>query len=482
MNLSQPNAISPPEPLSKRDDFVLVDTVFRDYDIRGLAYSELDEEFALRLGRALGQLVLKRGQRSIYIARDGRLSSAELTEALSNGLRLSGCEVINLGESTTPILNFAIHHRANVTCGVMVTASHNPGPYNGFKIVLEKDVISGHGLQELKAMMSANHFPSQIKAKLTNLEITPQYLEHIISDSRVNYPFKLVIDGGNAVAGQIAVSLFERLGCVVEPLFCEVDGNFPNHDPNPSDEKNLKALITKVKATQADLGLAFDGDGDRIVVVTGNGKIVWPDRLMMIFVKGILQDYPGSPIVFDVKSSKRLTEIVEECGGVPVLSKTGHAHIRKSVREKNALIGGEFSGHIFFNDRWSGFDDRLYAAVRLLEILCDQEIPATSLNKLVSEFRTSSYTPEILVPVLETEKFELMDTLTNRCLFTDATINRVDGMRVEYEQGWGLVRPSNTTPNLTLRFEAEDEIQLEEIKRRFREELRPFINHIEDYI
>lgn len=482
MNLSQPNVIPSPESLSKRDDFVIVDTVFRDYDIRGLAYKEINEEFALRLGRALGKLVLKQGQRCIYIARDGRLSSAELAEALSNGLRLSGCQVINLGESTTPILNFAIHHRANVTCGVIVTASHNPGPYNGFKIVLEKEVISGQRLQELKAMMSANHFPSQIEAKLTNLEIMPLYLEHIICDSRVNYPFKLVIDGGNAVAGQIAVSLFERMGCVVEPLFCEVDGHFPNHDPNPSDEKNLKALITHVKATQADLGLAFDGDGDRLVVVTDNGKIVWPDQLMMIFVKGILKSHPGSPIVFDVKSSKRLTELVEECGGVPVISKTGHAHIRKSVQEENALIGGEFSGHIFFNDRWNGFDDGLYAAVRLLEILCEQEMPSASLNQLISEFRTSSYTPEILVPVPETAKFELMDTLINKCLFADATINKVDGMRVEYEQGWGLVRSSNTTPNLTLRFEAEDEIQLEEIKQHFRKELKPFINHIEDYI
>ena len=468
MNLSQPNAISSPEPLSKRDDFVLVDTVFRDYDIRGLAYSELDEEFALRLGRALGQLVLKRDLRAIYIARDGRLSSAGLAEALSNGLRLSGCQVINLGESTTPILNFAIHHRANVTCGVMVTASHNPGPYNGFKIVLEKDVISGHGLQELKAMMSANHFPTQIKAKLTNLAITPQYLEHIISDSRVNYPFKLVIDGGNAVAGQIAVSLFERLDCVVEPLFCEVDGNFPNHHPDPSKLENLQDLIDGVISNNADLGLAFDGDGDRVGLITNTGENIFPDKYMMMLSENILSQQPG-PIVFDVKCSNHLDELIAKNNGVPVMAPTGHFHIKRAIKENNALLGGEMSGHIFFNDKWYGFDDGPYSGARIIEALSEYQ-GNKSISDIMKTYPESFSTPELNIDVTDENKFQIVEKFISENNLQGEEIT-IDGLRVNYKNGWGLIRASNTSPKLVLRFEGNTIEDMNNIQSEFLSEL-----------
>ena len=478
---SNPNAIQ--SLATEHSAFELVDAVFRDYDIRGLAGSELNPEFALRLGKVLGQLITTLNQNSIFVARDGRLSSGMLAESMCAGLRYSGCDVYDLGETTTPVLNFAICHGDTADCGVMITASHNPGRYNGFKIVLEGQGISSEGLQELKTMMAANDAPVRPEGGSTTLNVIPSYLDYIVADNRLSHPFKLVIDGGNSVAGPIAVALFERLGCHVNPIFCIIDGHFPNHDPNPSDPKNLQPLIEHVKSTNADLGLAFDGDGDRLVVVSGLGEIVWPDRLMMIFARALLPDNIGSKIVFDVKSSKRLSEVIEQYSGIPIMCKTGHSHIRKSVKDVNALLGGEFSGHLFFNDRWFGFDDGCYAAVRLLEILSTQtygRIP--SLDEVITEFKETSFTPEILIPVAENDKFMIMDTLSSECKFPDGAISSLDGLRVKYKYGWGLIRASNTTPNLTLRFEAEDDLQLDAIKQRFLIELGPFINHLEDYI
>ena len=462
-------------------NFAAPDVVFRDYDIRGIAGTEITPEFASRLGKTIGSIILKNGHSAIYIGRDGRLSSPQLCEAMQNGLLSTGCNVIDLGEITTPILNFAVHHSGQSSCGIMVTASHNPGRYNGFKIIIKGQVIAGPTLQLLKPMLNAAEFTVSDGGQYFQRDITTQYVRHIIEESSIDRSFKIVVDGGNAVAGPVALKLFDSLGCMAFPLHCEVDGRFPNHEPNPADEKNLQELITKVKDVKADLGFAFDGDGDRIVVISANGEIVWPDKLMMIFARDILARNPGADIVFDVKSSKRLAETVRKHSGRPVMCKTGHAHVRKAVHHNNAPLGGEFSGHIFFNDRWKGFDDGVYAAVRLLEILCAQQ-DYQALDSIVAEFSNSSYTPEILIPVDEAEKFSLIDTLVAGCQFNGAQVITLDGLRVEYSSGWGLIRASNTSANLTLRFEADDDKSLEDIRQRFQRELAPFINHIEDYI
>jgi phosphomannomutase/phosphoglucomutase len=463
--------------------FNLVHTVFRDYDIRGIAFSEINQEFAMRLGKALGRLILQRDKDSIYVGRDGRLSSDKLTRSLCEGLLASGCNVFDLGLTTTPIMNFAIFHQEQSCCGVMVTASHNPGSYNGFKMVLQKEIISNEEIQNLKDTMNTNLFAPNSRGFYSSIDILPLYLNYIIDNTQITQKFNLVIDGGNAVAGGIAATLFEKLGCNVERLFCDVDGNFPNHDPNPADEKNLTMLIDRVKLQNADLGIALDGDGDRLVVISAAGEVVWPDRLMMIFAQAILPDNPGSTDIFDVKSSIRLEELIVENSGIPLMSKTGHSHIRQAVRESNAILGGEFSGHIFFNDRWNGFDDGLYAAVRLLELLCrsDSDKPANIESKL-SKFDKSYFTPEILIPIAETEKFELMEKLISHCDFGDAQVTTLDGLRIHRCKSWGLIRPSNTTPNLTLRFEADNIVELGIIKASFRNQLKPFIHKIEEYI
>jgi len=469
--------------LFPENEFLAQASVFREYDIRGLANSEITDEFAKYLGVALGELALSRNQQAFFVGRDARLSSPSLAESLCTGLKSAGCHVFNLGEVTTPILNFAIDRDPTCKSGVMVTASHNAAVYNGFKIIIGGDVVSGQELQKLRSAFKHANFPPKISAPQSPKKIIPQYSQCIVGDSCIDRPFNLVIDAGNSVAGPIAVDLFKNLGCSVEPLYCDVDGSFPNHEPNPSDEKNLQDLIAKVVSTGSDLGFAFDGDGDRLVVISGSGAIVWPDRLMMVFARDLLEKMPGGDIVFDVKSTMRLKELVIECKGLPTVCKTGHSHIRKAVRDQNALIGGEFSGHIFFNDRWGGFDDGLYAGMRLLEILCQQyDGRIKTLDEIVSEFKPSSYSPEILIPVPEDRKFALMENLQNNCVFGGAKIVRLDGMRVEYSGGWGLVRASNTTPNLTLRFEADDDVQLGKIKTQFRKELNPFINHLEDYI
>ena len=463
--------------------FVLPDVVFRDYDIRGIADSQITPEFALRLGKAIGSIILQNGHTAIYIGRDGRLSSPQLAEALEAGLLSTGCNVINLGEITTPVLNFAVHHCGQSSCGIMVTASHNPAVYNGFKIIIQRQVISGKALQLLKPMLMAEKFTENESGQSLSRDIISQYVRHIVENSSIDRSFRLVIDAGNSVAGPVALKLFDSLGCMAFPINCEVDGSFPNHEPNPADEKNLKQLISKVKEVKADLGLAFDGDGDRLVVISGKGEIIWPDQLMMIFARDILKRNPGADIVFDVKSSKRLAEMIRKHSGRPVMCKTGHSHVRKAVHHNKAPLGGEFSGHIFFNDRWKGFDDGPYAATRLLEVLCSQRDSAEkTLDQIIASFDPSSFTSEILIPVPDDEKFELIQTLLSGCQFGGAQIISLDGLRAEYPYGWGLIRASNTSANLTLRFEADDDASLEQVKQAFRRELLPFINQIEDYI
>ena len=460
------------------DTFVLPDLVFRDYDIRGVAGEEITEEFARRLGKTVGSLVLRRGNSAIYLGRDGRSSSNELTLALREGLLSTGCNVIDLGEIITPALNFAINYSGQSSCGIMVTASHNPGNFNGFKIIVQGQVLSGDMLQLLKPIMIVENFTRGVGEYFSRVVI-PQYVRQIFEDIGIVREFKIVVDGANSVSGPVAVELFESLGCEVVPLYCDIDGSFPNHEPNPSDEFNLLDLRARVASEDADLGFAFDGDGDRLVVITGAGKICWPDKLMMLFARDILQTSPGASIVYDVKSSQKLAEIIRQNKGEPVMCKTGHSHVRKAVQEVNAPLGGEFSGHIFFNDRRKGFDDGLYAAARLLEILT---ATYKNLDQLLDELDSSVYTGEILIPVNEQDKFALMRQIANECEFKGTRIMRLDGLRVEYPQGWGLIRASNTSANLTLRFEADDHNILGYIKQTFKYKLSGLIPNIEDYL
>lgn len=464
----------------------LPDVVFRDYDIRGYAQTEIDAEFAQRLGNSLAYILKQDNHHSVYVGRDCRLSSPLLAKALKKGLICAGINVIELGMVTTSVLNYAIHHGGQSTCGIMVTASHNPKEYNGFKIIIRDQVIAGETLQRIKSQMQQLSTHSGSFGQEVPQLLISDYLQQIVENCRVKPGFKIVVDSGNGVAGPLAVELFERFGCNLIKLFCEPDGAFPNHDPNPSDEANLQQLIETVVSTQSDLGFAFDGDGDRLVVISGDGEIIWPDKLMMIFASEILHHHTDAKVVFDVKSSNRLDRLVRKNSGTPVMCKTGHAHVRRAVSEHSALLGGEFSGHIFFNDRWDGFDDGLYAAARLLEILSTGNIaehPAhLRLTQILSDLDESIYTPELLIPVCETEKFTLMETLTSSCQFEGANIITIDGLRVEYPRGWGLIRASNTSANLTMRFEADNEHELERIQGLFHDQLSPFIKNLDQYL
>jgi phosphomannomutase/phosphoglucomutase len=460
----------------------LPEEVFRNYDIRGFAGSQITPKFAYKLGAAL-TTILKQQHSSIYLGRDARLSSPELAKSLSEGLALWGMNVIDIGEVSTPVLNYAVHCDGKADCGIMVTASHNAKEYNGFKIVVRDQVIAGEMLQTVKQLMLSDITSHCQSGEISYCDIASNYLKAITASCSPKKASKIVVDCGNSVVGPLALSLFEQLKYEVIPLFCQPNGNFPNHDPNPSDENNLQALQVAVLSNKADLGLAFDGDGDRLVVISGNGKIVWPDQLMMIFARDILKTKPNTEIVFDVKSSFRLQELVTELSGNPIMCKTGHSHVRSTVHQTGALIGGEFSGHIFFNDRWHGFDDGLYASVRLLEILANSDLaPKQALEKMIAEFKPSTYTPEILIPVAESEKFALMEKITSNFDFKDAIINTIDGLRVEYPYGWGLIRASNTSANLTMRFEADNQVQLAHIKKLFGDELAPFINQVDQYL
>ena len=460
----------------------LPEEVFRDYDIRGFAGSQITPKFAYKLGTALA-IMLNQQHSSIYMGRDGRLSSPELAASLAKGLAQYGMNVIDIGAVSTPVLNYAVHCNGKADCGIMVTASHNAKEYNGFKIIVRDQVIAGEMLQTVKQHMLCD-MPSISQAgQINDFDVAPFYLQAILTNCAPKKDFKIAVDCGNSIVGPLAIKLFEQLNYEVIPLFCEPDGNFPNHDPNPSDENNLRPLQASVLANKADIGLAFDGDGDRLVAISGSGEILWPDQLLMIFARDILQAKPNTDIVFDVKSSFRLQQLISELSGNPVMCKTGHSHVRSAVHQTRALVGGEFSGHIFFNDRWYGFDDGLYASVRLLEILTKIDMaPKQALESLVDQFKPSAYTPEILIPQAEGEKFAVMQKIITNCKFKGAIINTIDGLRVEYPLGWGLIRASNTSANLTMRFEADNPDELARIKKLFSRELALFINQVDQYL
>lgn len=441
--------------------------IFRSYDIRGLADSQLTPELAEHIGRALGSEALEQGETHMIVARDGRNSSPALAEALRFGITRTGCHVIDLGVVPTPLLYFATHHLEETSSGVMVTASHNAAAYNGFKMVINGSTLADDAVLDVRSRIQRQHYQSG-EGETQDRDIIEEYIERIFSDVALMGSLSLVIDAGNAVTGLVAPRLFEELGCKVTPLHCELDGNFPNHDPDPTCEANLQDLIGKVKEVEADLGVAFDGDGDRLVVVTAQGRIIWPDQLLMLFARDILARSPGADVIFDVKCSRQLNQLITSYGGRPIMWKTGHSHMKSKMIETRALIGGEYSGHIFIKDRWYGFDDGLYAFARLLEIITLRDQP---IDDIFAAFPILPSTPELKVAVAEEQKFALVEKLIAEGDFHSGKATTIDGLRVDFAKGWGLVRASNTSAALTLRFEAEDERALEKIQLLFKREL-----------
>lgn len=442
--------------------------VFRDYDIRGLANEEINEAFAEALGKVLGTRAVALDESAMVLGYDGRTSSPALSQALAKGILSTGCNLINLGQIPTPLMNFATRTLSQTDSGVMVTASHNPAADNGFKVVFNGHVLNAGEITELREAMARNRWRSG-KGEEQNLDVRQQYLDSIVGDIAPATGLRVVIDCGNGIAGTIAPALLEAIGCEVTQLYCDVDGNFPNHPPDPTVSENLADLITVVTHNKADVGLAIDGDGDRLVAVTASGRIVWPDELLMIFARDVTTRHPGSDVIFDVKSTRRLNSLVSSYGGRPVMWKTGHAHMRNKMAETGAPVGGEFSGHLFFNDRWHGFDDGIYASARLVEILSMRE---QSLDDLMASFPETITTPEIRIAVDDLQKFGIIEKLRQQGDFGEGKITDIDGLRVDYPEGWGLARASNTGAALTLRFEAIDNATLSDIKNIFKAQLQ----------
>ena len=448
--------------------------IFRSYDIRGLVGSQITPELAQLIGQAVGSEAIDQGEQAIVVARDGRTHSESLTQALIRGILRSGCNVINIGVVPTPLMYFSTFHFEDTSSGVMVTASHNPKEYNGFKVVINNRALADDAVVDLRSRIIAQRFHQGLGEEIPRT-IIPDYIDRIFSDVALAGNVSIVVDAGNAVTGIVAPALFEELGCDVIPLFCDLDGEFPNHNPDPTEEKNLQALIAKVKETNADIGVAFDGDGDRLVVVTPKGDIIWPDRLLMLFAKDVLARNPGADVLFDVKCSRQLNQVISSYGGRPIMWKTGHSPMKAKMEETQALIGGEYSGHIFIKDRWYGFDDGIYAMARLLEIITlrDQKI-----DDIFAAFPQLISTPEIKIAIPDLDKFGLIKKLSETGDFANGTITTIDGLRVDYTKGWGLVRASNTSPALTLRFEAESQDSLEKIQQLFKRELLKVDNRL----
>jgi len=443
--------------------------IFKAYDIRGIVGKTLTAEVVEAIGHALGSEAATRGQRTIAIGRDGRLSGPELIAALARGIRKSGIDVIDVGCVPTPMVYFAAY-QLQTHCAVMLTGSHNPPDYNGLKMVLASETLSGETIQKLRARIEQNDLAHGC-GSYTQQDISADYIARIVSDIKLARPMKITVDCGNGVAGAYVAKLYRQLGCEVEEMYCEVDGHFPNHHPDPSDPHNLEDLIAALRDNDSELGLAFDGDGDRLGVVTKDGRIIYPDRQLMLFAADVLSRNPGAEIIFDVKSTRNLFGWIRSHGGKPTLWKTGHSLVKAKMKETGALLAGEMSGHMFFKERWYGFDDGLYSGARLLEILSRVSDPSATLNALPDAFCT----PELHIHTAEGENHALLAQLQQTAKFADAPmftdareIITLDGLRVEYADGFGLARPSNTTPVIVLRFEADTADALQRIQNDFR--------------
>nr|WP_286715685.1 phosphomannomutase/phosphoglucomutase [Thalassolituus sp. UBA2009] len=441
--------------------------IFRAYDIRGIVGQDLTGDTCYWIGRALGAEVQERGFSKISLAWDGRESSPQLAAQLQLGLNDSGCHVIRLGAQPTGLLYFATHE-LDTPCGVVVTGSHNPSEFNGLKIVIDQHTLAQDELMALYHRIMRRDLP-QGSGQTEERELADTYLQRIEGDVQLARSMKIVIDAGNGIAGPLAEKLMAMIGLEAECLFCDVDGRFPNHHPDPSQPKNLQALQDAVKAHNADLGLAFDGDGDRVALVDNNGKIIWPDRLLMLLVDDILPRNPGRDVIYDVKSSRHLASLISRHGGRPTMWKTGHSLMKRKMQELSAVVGGEFSGHFYIQDRWYGFDDGLYTAARLLEIISQRNLPADQLFAALPE---DVSTPEITIDCDDVRKFSLLQELSaDSELTAGARVFSTDGLRIEFAEGWGLIRPSNTTPKLTLRFAGNNAEAIARIQQRMKQAL-----------
>ena len=437
--------------------------IFKAYDIRGIVGKTLTDQIVEQIGHAIGSEAVARKQHTIAIGRDGRLSGEVFAKALARGIQKSGINVIDVGRVATPMVYFAAF-QLHTDCGVMITGSHNPPDYNGLKMVLAGETLSGDTIQSLRTRIENGNL-SHGSGSYSQYDIAPEYIALIVSDIKLARPLNVTVDCGNGVAGDFVANLYRQLGCKVTEMFCEVDGNFPNHHPDPSDPHNLEDLIAALKLNDSEIGLAFDGDGDRLGVVTKNGNIIYPDRQLMLFAADVLSRNAGAEIIFDVKSTRNLFSWIRDHGGKPLLWKTGHSLVKAKMKETGALLAGEMSGHVFFKERWYGFDDGLYAGARLLEILSKVADSNATLNNLPDAVST----PELHIHVKEGENHALINRLRTEAKFEGAReIITIDGLRVEYADGFGLMRPSNTTPVVVLRFEADDAPGLKRIQEDFR--------------
>jgi phosphomannomutase/phosphoglucomutase len=441
--------------------------IFRAYDIRGVVATALTPDAVREIGRAFATEALAQKQKTVVIGRDGRLSSPELSKALSEGLRAAGCDVVDIGMAPTPVLYYATHKLETGT-GIMVTGSHNPPQYNGLKMLIAGNTLYGDGIQALYHSIVEGKLASG-DGSYTNKDVVSDYIKTIVSDIKLARPLRIAVDCGNGVAGFLAPELFRKLGCEVTELFCDVDGSFPNHHPDPSRPENLVDIQASIEENHLDIGLAFDGDGDRVGIIDDKQNIIWADRQMMLYAADVLSRKPGAQIIFDVKSSTNLGKEITRLGGEPLMWKTGHSFIKAKMKQTGAELAGEMSGHIFFKERWFGFDDGLYSAARMLEIISKRE-EASSV--VFAELPDSYNTPELQIQFKQDgAHYTFMDQFKQNSNFGDAQVITIDGMRVNYADGWGLIRPSNTTPSLVLRFEANNQDTLNEIQAKFKEEL-----------
>lgn len=442
-------------------------SIFRAYDIRGIVDDTFTPDNIYTIGLAIGSEALSRGEHTIALGRDGRLSGPSLSQALQAGIAASGCNVINIGMVTTPVLYYAAN-TLNTRSGVMLTGSHNPPEYNGIKIVIGGETLFEAAILKLHQRIVSRDLHNG-KGNIEEKAIIDDYTKRVVSDIKLQHPLKVVIDCGNGVGGVVAPNLFRELGCEVIELFCDVDGNFPNHHPDPSVPKNLQDIIAAIKKHNADVGFALDGDADRVGVVTNTGEAIASDRLLMFFALDILTRHPGAIIPYDVKCTRHLAMEVAKHGGKPLMTQTGHSLVKAKMKQVGALVAGEFSGHIFFKERWYGFDDGIYAAARCAELLSKDK---RSSNDVFASLPNSVTTPELKIPVDDTKKFALMQEIVSKMRFGDeAEVSTIDGLRADFKNGFGLIRPSNTTPYLIMRFEGEDEAALKYITNLFKTKL-----------
>jgi phosphomannomutase/phosphoglucomutase len=440
--------------------------IFRAYDVRGVVETALTPDAVKQIGQAFATEARAQGQKTVVIARDGRLSSPGLANALSEGLRAGGCDVVDVGMVPTPVLYYATHKLETGT-GIMVTGSHNPPQYNGLKMLIAGHTIYGDGIKSLYHRIINGEIDSG-DGGYEQQDVIASYIDTIASDIQLARPLNIAVDCGNGVAAVLAVELFSRLGCDITELFCDVDGTFPNHHPDPSKPENLHDIKQAIADNSLDLGLAFDGDGDRVGIIDDKQNIIWADRQMMLYAADVLERKPGAQIIFDIKSSSNLASFIKDHGGDPLMWKTGHSFIKAKMKETGAELAGEMSGHIFFKERWFGFDDGLYSAARMLEILSKRnQLP----SEVFAELPDSVNTPELQIMFEEGEHYKFMEKFEQDARFENADIVTIDGMRVNYPEGWGLIRPSNTTPSLVLRFEANSQAVLDEIQAKFKKEL-----------